>query len=103
MTGSGGAPNSGQPNVALVAASILAQVGCFTLFVVALAIGGGLWLDTQLDTKPLFTVIFVLASVPVTFYFLIRFVLRGTSRLQVNSNLKSELENIEEEHSGRNA
>lgn len=91
-----------QAGLAFVAASVLAQVGCLTLILIGIAIGGGLWLDAQFDTKPLITVILVLASVPVTFYLVIRLVLRGTTNLQRKSNLKTNQVEIEEEQGGEN-
>jgi hypothetical protein len=42
------------------------EVGCVTLFIVLLAVFGGLWLDKVLGTRPLFTVGLVLASAPVS-------------------------------------
>jgi hypothetical protein len=95
-------PDQIQAGVAFVAASVLAQVGCLTILLIGLAIGAGLWLDAQFDTKPVITLILVLATVPLTFYFVIRLVLRGTSKLQRNSNLKTNQVEIEEEQGGEN-
>jgi TRAP-type C4-dicarboxylate transport system permease small subunit len=91
-----------QANVAFIVASVLAQVGCLTLLLVGVAIGLGRWLDAQLGTGGLSTVILVLASVPLTFYFVIRLVLRGTSDLQRKANLKTNQIEIEEEQGGEN-
>ena len=41
------------------------EVGCITLLIVIAAIFGGLWLDRIFDTKPLFTMMFVLGSAPL--------------------------------------
>jgi hypothetical protein len=41
------------------------EVGCITLLIVIAAIFGGLWLDRFFDTKPLFTMMFVLGSAPL--------------------------------------
>jgi hypothetical protein len=41
-------------------------VGCLTLIIVLAAVFGGLWLDRMLGTKPLLTVLLVLASAPVS-------------------------------------
>ncbi len=43
-----------------------AQVGCLTLLIVFAAVFGGLWLDNLLGTKPVLTLIFVLASAPLS-------------------------------------
>lgn len=95
-------PDQIQAGVAFVAASVLAQVGCLTLLLIGIAIGAGLWLDAQFDSRPIITVILVLASVPLTFYLVIRLVLRGTSNLQRKSNLKTNQVVIEEEQGGEN-
>jgi F0F1-type ATP synthase assembly protein I len=42
------------------------EVGCSTLLIVLVAVFGGLWLDQILGTKPLITVILVLASAPLS-------------------------------------
>jgi hypothetical protein len=103
MTSPRGVRNSNQADVAFVTASLLAQVGCFTVLIVAVAIAGGLWLDGQFDTKPLFTVLFVLGSVPITFYFLIRTVVRGSSQLRKISQIDPDIDSSEEGDGGRNA
>lgn len=95
-------PEQLQAGVAFVAASVLAQVGCLTLVLIGIAIGAGLWLDAQFDTKPLITVILVLATVPLTFYLVIRLVLRGTSNLQRKAQFKTNQVEIEEEQGGEN-
>lgn len=42
------------------------EVGCLTLIIVLLAVFGGLWLDGLLGTKPIMTLILVLASAPLS-------------------------------------
>jgi hypothetical protein len=42
------------------------EVGCLTLLIVLGAVFGGLWLDNLFDTKPMITVILVLASAPLS-------------------------------------
>ncbi len=61
---------------------LLGQVGCLTLLVIAIALGAGLWLDGRLETKPLFTLIFTVASVPLTLFMMFRVVMAGTARLR---------------------
>ena len=43
-----------------------AQVSGVTLFIVILALVGGLWLDKVLDSKPLFTIVLVIGSAPLS-------------------------------------
>lgn len=47
------------------ALTIGGEVGCLTVFIVLVAVFGGLWLDNVLGTKPLLTLLFVLGSAPV--------------------------------------
>jgi hypothetical protein len=42
------------------------EVGCLTLIIVLASVFGGLWLDNLLGTKPLITIILVLASAPLS-------------------------------------
>ncbi|MCL4561644.1 MAG: AtpZ/AtpI family protein [Chloroflexi bacterium] len=55
-----------QKIVNLSMAVIAGQVGCLTLVIVLVAVLGGLWLDSRLGTRPTFTLIFVLASIPIS-------------------------------------
>ena len=57
-----------KPKFAPFNLSVLAlggQVGCSTLIIVILAVFGGIWLDRFLDTKPVFTILFILGSAPL--------------------------------------
>jgi F0F1-type ATP synthase assembly protein I len=84
-------------NLTLVA--VAGQVGCLTLVVVLAALFGGLWLDSQFDTKPMFTVGLMILSVPVTLVAMFWVVRKATSRLQANTDQVSE-ENQEEAQGG---
>jgi F0F1-type ATP synthase assembly protein I len=57
--------------------SVTVEVGCLTLLIVLAALLGGLWVDNQFNTKPLFTIILMVASVPLTMVVLIRLVRRS--------------------------
>jgi F0F1-type ATP synthase assembly protein I len=50
----------------LTLAGVAAQVGCVTLLIVFGAVFGGLWMDAQFQSKPVFTIILLLVSVPVS-------------------------------------
>jgi len=69
----------------LALAGLLGQVGCVTLVLIFVALGIGLWLDSQFDSRPIFTLFFVLGSVPVTIYLMVRIVLTGMARIQGRS------------------
>jgi len=66
----------------LTLASIAGQVGCLTLVIIFIALFGGLWLDRYLDTKPLFTIVLLIGSVPVTLFLMFRVVGATTSRIK---------------------
>jgi len=74
--------DSAQVATSLALAGLLGQVGCLTFVIVLGAILAGLWIDTRFDTRPLFTLVLVLGSVPVTLYLMFRIVLAGAGRLQ---------------------
>jgi len=74
--------------VNMTLAVVAGQVGCMTLFVILLALFGGLWLDSRLDTRPLFTVILMIASIPVTLIGMFWVVRKATSQIQNTSSNK---------------
>ncbi|OQX65563.1 MAG: hypothetical protein B5M51_00420 [Anaerolinea sp. 4484_236] len=84
----------------LTLASIAGQVGCLTLIIIFVALFGGLWLDKTMDTKPLFTIILLIGSVPVTLFLMFRVVKTATSRIKP---IEKEETPEEEQNSGRNS
>ena len=75
-------PEDGRGQVNYAIAGLLGQVGCVTLLFVGAALGIGLWLDSQLNTRPVFTLLLVLGSVPITIFLMVRIVLTGMARIQ---------------------
>jgi F0F1-type ATP synthase assembly protein I len=73
-------------------------VAGLTLVTIFAALRAGLWLDKILNSKPLFTIILVLVSIPVTLYLTFRVVKTATTRIQ--PDLKKEVTE-EEPHSGK--
>jgi F0F1-type ATP synthase assembly protein I len=63
-------------------ATVVGQVGCLTPIILIGALFVGLWLDNLLDTRPLFTIIFIVVSAPVAVVALILIVRKATSRLK---------------------
>jgi F0F1-type ATP synthase assembly protein I len=68
MSQSGGQPNSNraQQVFSLTVAIVALQVGCLTLFIILGALVAGLWLDRTLDTLPIFLIIFLVGSMPLS-------------------------------------
>jgi len=57
------------------------QGGCVTVVVIFAALFVGLWLDAELHTKPLFTLLFIFTSIPVSLYLMLRVALGAARRL----------------------
>ena len=76
----------------LTMAGIAGQVGCLTLFIIFVALFFGLWFDRLFSTKPLFTLILMIGSVPVTLYLMFRVVRAATDRIQPVEKLESPVE-----------
>ena len=73
--------NRGQTAFNLTLAAVAGQVGCLTLIIVLAALFGGLWVDNRYDSRPLFTIILMIGSVPVTLIAMFLVVRAATSRL----------------------
>jgi hypothetical protein len=102
MTETGGKPKkqwAGQ-TLSMTIAAIIGQVGCLTLVIIGVALAAGLWLDQQLDTRPLFTLLLILGSVPVTLYLMFRFVLSMAPKIQMDTEAAVGKDQIEEEPEG---
>jgi hypothetical protein len=50
----------------------MAQSGCLVVIVILLAVAAGIWLDRELGTRPVITLVLVLGSVPVALFLLYR-------------------------------
>ena len=85
----------------LTLASIAGQVGCLTLVIIFVALFAGLWLDRYLDTKPLFTIVFLIGSVPVTLFLMFLVVKAATNRIKPVQNTKSNTISTTEEDADR--
>ena len=90
-----------QSALALAVAGLLGQVGCLTTLVIVAALVVGLWLDRTLDSRPVFTLILLAGSVPVTIYLMVRVVLGGMARLQEAAGVGKPPGATEEEQRGR--
>jgi len=66
----------------LALASMMSQVGCVTVVIILGALVIGLWVDSQFDTRPLFTLVFLLGSIPISLYSLVRVALSTAAQMQ---------------------
>jgi len=66
----------------LVLAATAGQVGCTTVVLVLGALFLGLWLDSLLGVKGPFTIILLVASIPVSLYLVMRMALRAARAIQ---------------------
>ena len=78
-------------------ATVVGQVGCFTPLIILGALFAGLWLDRQFETKPLFTILFIVGSAPVSIYILYRIVRTATSKLKIDNQVKNSEEDPDRE------
>jgi hypothetical protein len=62
-------------------AATAAQGGCASVIVVFGCLLAGLALDSQLGSRRIFTLVFILASVPLSLYVMLQLVLGATRRI----------------------
>jgi F0F1-type ATP synthase assembly protein I len=80
----------------LTLATVAGQVGCLTLIVIIGALFVGLWLDKIFNSKPIFTLVLMIASVPVTLVLMFKVVTAATKRMKPDQP-KKEVDIPEEE------
>jgi F0F1-type ATP synthase assembly protein I len=85
--------NNSKDRFNTILAAVVGQVGCLTPVIILGALFAGLWLDRQFETKPLFTIIFIVGSAPVSVFVLYRIVRAATAKLKTDN----QVENSEEE------
>lgn len=69
----------------LTVAVAAAQVGCVTLVVVLAAIFLGMWMDSQFQTRPIFTLVFVVGSIPVSVIAMLLIVRAAVKRMKIKN------------------
>ncbi|MBE3087519.1 MAG: AtpZ/AtpI family protein [Chloroflexi bacterium] len=74
--------DKGQDEFRTAVTMTVVWVAGLTLVVIFAALFAGLWLDKILDSKPLFTIVLVLVSIPVTLFLTFRVVRAATARIQ---------------------
>ncbi len=63
---SSGEGNRKQRTINVLIAILVAQVGLVSLAIILAALFGGMWLDSRMGTRATYTIILLLASVPVS-------------------------------------
>jgi F0F1-type ATP synthase assembly protein I len=64
---------------------VVGQVGCLTLVIILLSVFAGLWLDQTFGTKPVFTLILLLAGIPLSVILMLTVARRTLARLRAKS------------------
>jgi F0F1-type ATP synthase assembly protein I len=81
-------------------AVVALQVGCLTLLLILGALIAGLWLDRTLDTLPIFLIIFLVGSMPLSWVVIFFIVNRAKQRLNINPAVPGNRYEVTEEHNG---
>jgi F0F1-type ATP synthase assembly protein I len=66
----------------LALATVAGQAGCITVILVFAGLFGGMYLDSRLDTHPLFTIGLVMLSIPVSLYSMVRLMLSAIAAIK---------------------
>ena len=61
---------------------MIGQVGCLTLVIILASVFGGLWLDKTFGTKPVFTMILLLAGIPASVLVMLTVARKTLARLK---------------------
>ena len=82
MAQSGGSGKQGLNTLLIV---LIGQMGCLTLVVIAVSIGAGLWLDNIFHTKPVITLVLLLAGIPISVLLMLLVARRSLERFRIQS------------------
>jgi len=70
---------------------MIGQVGCLTLVVILASVFGGLWLDKTFGTKPIFTLVLLLAGIPVSVFVMLTVARKTLARLKDKAENESKI------------
>lgn len=75
---------SQRPNLqrSVILGMLAGQVGCAMPILVVMGVGAGIGLDRLLGTSPIFTLIFIVLSAPMSLFIAVRMLLDGIGRAQ---------------------
>lgn len=71
--------------------AVVVQVGCFTPVIILGALFAGLWLDRIFASRPLFTILFIIGSMPVSIVVLFAIVRSAMKRLKSEAEQTPEI------------
>ena len=70
---------------------MVGQVGCLTLVIILASVFGGLWLDRTFGTKPIFTLVLLIAGVPISVLVMLVVARRTLARLKEQAEKDSDI------------
>jgi F0F1-type ATP synthase assembly protein I len=68
--------------------ALITQVGCLTLVIILASLLGGLWLDKTFGTRPLFTLLLLLAGTPLSVIVMLSVARRAIAKIKSQSQKK---------------
>ncbi len=78
----------------LTLAGAAGGVGCVTLVIILVAVVVGLWLDRNFQTRPFFTLILLIASIPASVVAMLFIVRQATSRIKAGPPMENRDEEV---------
>jgi len=81
MKQSGNDENNKGLTFSVALAGVLGVGGLITLAIVIVSLLVGLWLDRTLDTKPLFTLLLMIVSAPISIFVMYRVAMNSISKM----------------------
>lgn len=75
------------------------QVGCLTFALILVSLIIGVWLDRSFDTLPLFTILFLVGSMPVSWVVVFRVVNKAKSKIVPGTAPQGAQTSMEDENS----
>jgi len=75
-----------QPSINLTAAGLAGQLGCVVPAIILAAVLGGVWLDKTFSTDHTFTILLLVASLPVSIFLTFKMAMRAVKN--INETIK---------------
>lgn len=92
----GSDPQNPSKVINLAVVGLLGQVGLVTLAIILIALFGGLWLDSQFNSRPVFTLICLIVSIPISLFVMLKIVRIGLSKLNLRALSSNQTSNKED-------